>query len=383
MKQPIYLNYAATSNYKFESTIQELSHYLEANNNINTNRGLQNSDELGLIFETRVALADFFHAPDPAHIIFTANATTSLNMILNGLLKSGDHIITTQVEHNAVARPLHLLEMQQNISVTYLHCESDGKLDPTQIESLIRPETKVMVMTHASNVLGTILPIKECFKIAKAHGIITVLDCAQTAGFLPIDMETMSIDVLAFTGHKSLMGLSGIGGFALAQNIEKKIDPWMIGGTGSASLSLEQPSFLPDKFEPGTLNTIGILSLKSALKAINTLGLDKIVTHERAITARFLTGLKDLPITILGSVDPAEMVPVVSITSTMFDPGELAQQLFDRYQIITRCGLHCSPLAHKTAGTLKTGAVRFSFGWHTTIDEIDYTLKALKEILSK
>lgn len=157
----------------------------------------------------------------------------------------------------------------------------------------------------------------------------------------------------------------------------------MSGGTGSASLSLEQPSFLPDKFEPGTLNTIGILSLKSALKAINTLGLDKIVTHERAITARFLTGLKDLPITILGSVDPAEMVPVVSITSTMFDPGELAQQLFDRYQIITRCGLHCSPLAHQTAGTLKTGAVRFSFGWHTTIDEIDYTLKALKEILSK
>ncbi|WP_348922464.1 selenocysteine lyase SclA [Enterococcus rotai] len=383
MKQSVYLNHAATSNHKFEATIQSLCQYLERNNNLNTNRGSQNIDELEVVFEARQLLAELFHAPDPAHIIFTANATTSLNMVLNGLIKPGDHVLTTEVEHNAVARPLHLLEKQLNISVTRIPCKSDGRLDPEIIESLIRPETAVIVMTHASNVLGTILPVKECFEIAKAHGIITVLDSAQTAGFLAIDIEEMLIDVLAFTGHKSLMGLSGIGGFALAQNIELKIKPWMSGGTGSASLSLEQPDFLPDKFEPGTQNMLGILSLKSSLESIKALGLNKIADHERALTARFLTGLKKLPVTILGCTEANQRVPVVSIRSARIDSGELSQQLFDRYQIVTRSGLHCSPSAHQTAGTLKTGAVRFSFGWNTTLDEIEYTLKALKEILSE
>ncbi|OTN89985.1 cysteine desulfurase [Enterococcus sp. 7E2_DIV0204] len=383
MKQSVYLNHAATSNHKFEATIQSLCQYLERNNNLNTNRGSQNIDELEVVFEARQLLAEFFHAPDPAHIIFTANATTSLNMVLNGLLKPGDHILTTEVEHNAVARPLHLLEKRQNISVTRIPCKLDGRLDPEIIESLIRPETKVIVMTHASNVLGTILPVKECFEIAKAHGIITVLDSAQTAGFLAIDIEEMLIDVLAFTGHKSLMGLSGIGGFALAQNMEHKIKPWMSGGTGSASLSLAQPDFLPDKFEPGTQNMLGILSLKSSLESIKELGLNKIADHERALTSRFLTGLKKLPVTILGCTEAIQRVPVVSIKSARVDSGELSQQLFDRYQIVTRSGLHCSPLAHQTAGTLKIGAVRFSFGWNTTLDEIEYTLKALKEILSE
>ena len=383
MKQSVYLNHAATSNHKFEATIQSLCQYLERNNNLNTNRGSQNIDELEVVFEARQLLAEFFHAPDPAHIIFTANATTSLNMVLNGLLKPGDHVLTTELEHNAVARPLHLLEKRQNISVTRIPCKLDGRLDPEIIESLIRPETKVIVMTHASNVLGTILPVKECFEVAKAHGIITVLDSAQTAGFLAIDIEEMLIDVLAFTGHKSLMGLSGIGGFALVQNMEHKIKPWMSGGTGSASLSLAQPDFLPDKFEPGTQNMLGILSLRSSLESIKALGLNKIADHERALTARFLTGLKKLPVTILGCTEANQRVPVVSIRSARVDSGELSQQLFDRYQIVTRSGLHCSPLAHQTAGTLKTGAVRFSFGWNTTLDEIEYTLKALKEILSE
>ncbi|OJG92507.1 cysteine desulfurase [Enterococcus silesiacus] len=354
-----------------------------ANNNLNTNRGTQNMAELELIFEARQSLADFFRAPDPAHIIFTPNATTSLNMVLNGLLKTGDHVLTTAVEHNAVARPLYMLETEKNISVTRLCCEQNGCLDPSQIESLIRPETKVLIMTHASNVLGTILPVKECFKIAKEHGIITILDSAQTAGFLPIDMEELSIDVLAFTGHKGLMGLSGIGGFVLAQNIERLIDPWLSGGTGSASLALKQPDFLPDKFEPGTANMLGILSLKSAIQQIRAIGLKKIETHERTLTARFLAGVKEIPLNVLGTSDPAQSVPVVSITAPTIDSGELSQLLFERYQIITRSGLHCSPLAHQTAGTLKSGAVRFSFGWNTTIEEIDYTLNALGEIFSE
>ncbi|WP_207695573.1 selenocysteine lyase SclA [Enterococcus sp. DIV0212c] len=381
MKQPVYLNHAATSNHKFKATVNELCQYLVTNNNLNPNRSSQNIDELELIFETRQSLAKFFNAPDPAHIIFTANATMSLNMILNGLLKSGDHVLTTAVEHNAVARPLYLLETEHNVSVTHLFCETDGQLDPRQIESMIRPETKVMVMTHASNVLGTILPVKECFKIAKFHGILTVLDSAQTAGFLPIDMEAMFIDVLAFTGHKSLMGISGIGGFALGKNVENLLDPWVSGGTGSASLSFRQPDFLPDKFEPGTLNTLGILSLKSSLQEIQNIGLKTIAMHERTLTERFLTGLQGLPIRILGGKNAINSVPVVSVTVPNIDPGELAQLLFDRYQIITRSGLHCSPLAHQTAGTVQSGAVRFSFGWQTTTEEIDYTLAALKDIL--
>ncbi|MBM7687809.1 class V aminotransferase [Enterococcus ureilyticus] len=382
MKQPVYLNHAATSNHKFAATVEELCHYLTENNNLNTNRGSQNIDELELIFDARQVLANFFQAPDPAHIIFTANATTSLNMILNGLLKTGDHVITTAVEHNAVARPLHRLEVEGQISVTRLCCDQKGQLDPDQLKSMIRPETKVLVMTHASNVLGTILPVSDCFKIARNHGVITVLDSAQTAGFLPIDMTEMSIDVLAFTGHKGLMGLSGIGGFALAKNREPMIDPWLTGGTGSASLSFEQPVFLPDKFEPGTLNMLGILSLKSAIQSIERIGLNNIAAHEQLLTKRFLEGLEKLPVTVLGTSDPFSRVPVVSITVARLDAGEFSQLLFDRYQIITRSGLHCAPLAHQTAGTLKSGAVRFSFGWNTSVEEIDYTLQAIKEILS-
>ena len=381
MKKPIYLNHAATSNHKFEATINELCAYLQKNSNSNTNRGGNGFEEQRILFETRQTLADFFHAPDPAHVVFTLNATMSLNMVLNGLVTSGDHVLTTNVEHNAVSRPLNLLEKKQNISVTQLICKKDGFLDPAQLKEAIRPETKVLVMTHASNVLGTILPIKECFKQAKQAGVLTVLDSAQTAGLLPIDLQEMFIDVLTFTGHKSLMGLTGIGGIVLGKGIEKQINPWLTGGTGSHSQSFDQPTFLPDKFESGTLNMLGILSLKSSILSIQKIGIEKILNHERMLTARFLNGLKKLPVTILGTQEAEKSVPVVSIVVPNIDSGEVAQALDTRYGIITRSGLHCSPLSHKTAGTLKTGAVRFSFGLETTIEEIDYTLVALEEIV--
>ncbi|GGC78839.1 selenocysteine lyase SclA [Enterococcus wangshanyuanii] len=383
MKQPVYLNYAATSNQKFDTTIDELCAYLKENNSTNTNRSINTLGDLGSLFDARQVLADFFHAPDPAHVIFTSNATMALNMVLHGLLKPGDHVLTTMVEHNAVTRPLQLLETERNVVVTHLVCAKDGSLDPEQIETAIRGETKVLVMTHASNVLGTILPVKECFEKAKKHGIITILDSAQTAGILPINMEELSIDILTFTGHKSLMGLSGIGGFVLGKNIEKKIDPWLTGGTGSASHLLTQPDFLPDKFEPGTLNMLGIISLKSAVTEIQRLGLEQILMHERMLTKRFLDGVKGMPIEILGCQDAERSVPVVSLVSPKIDSGELAQRLADAFQIITRSGLHCAPLAHETAGTIKTGAVRFSFGWQTTTAEIDYALSALESVLSQ
>jgi cysteine desulfurase family protein len=381
MKEFVYLNHGATSNQKFQSTVTELCTYLTTNNHVNTGRGAQMIDEPDFVFDTRQLLADFFQAPDSAHVIFTPNATTSLNMVLNGLLKSGDHVLTTMVEHNAVARPLHRLEKQRQITVTHLLCQPNGQLDPRQIEAAILPETKALVMTHASNVLGTILPIKECFRIAKEHGLITILDSAQTAGFLPINMLDLSVDILVFTGHKNLMGLAGIGGFALAESVVAEVDPWISGGTGSISISLDQPQVLPDKYEPGTANLLGILSLKSAVQTIEELGLEKITQHGQKLTAHFIEGLTDLPVRVLGTKNPDTSVPLVSIVTPNVDTGELAQILAERYQIITRSGLHCAPLAHQTAGTLKSGAVRFSFGWENTLEEIDYTLKALHEIL--
>lgn len=383
MKVPIYLNYAATSNKRPQIVVDRLCDYLENNNSQASNRGFQGDNAASIAFETRLSIATFFQAPNPAQVIFTQNITTSLNMILNGLLHQGDHVVTTSIEHNAVARPLHLLEKKLGLAVTYVRCSSKGQLTPQQIEAAIRPETKVLVMNHASNVLGTILPVKECFEIAKRYGIITVLDTAQTAGFLPIDMKEMKIDILAFTGHKGLMGLAGIGGFVLGEGMAPLMSPWVTGGTGSSSHSLEQPDFLPDKFEPGTPNTLGILSLGSSLEYLQTTGVETIYQHEKKLTEHFLRGIKNLSLEILGTQNAALSVPVVSIVDPKSDPGELAQRLFEEYAIITRCGLHCSPLAHDTAGTIKTGAVRFSFGWQTTFEEVDEAISALKKIQQK
>lgn len=383
MKQEIYLNYAATNNRLFVETQQVLCDYIMKNNNTNMNRGVSDKNILTNLFKARNLLADFFHAEHSSHVIFTSNATTSLNMILNGLLEENDHVITTSVEHNAVSRPLQLLISKKNISVTYAMCESDGILAVERVKKAILPETKVLVMTHASNVLGTILPIKECFQYAKSKGIITVLDSAQTAGFLPINMKDMCIDVLAFTGHKGLRALSGIGGFVLTEFSAKEMKPWLVGGTGSFSRLLEQPSCLPDKFEAGTPNILGILSLHSSIKKISEIGLLAIQKHEQKLLNYFFNELAQLPLKVLGTKKVHLSVPVVSIHVPNWDSGELSQALYDQYQIITRSGLHCAPLAHQTAGTLSLGAVRFSFGLQTTIKELDYTIESLKQLLMK
>ncbi|NSS17847.1 aminotransferase class V-fold PLP-dependent enzyme, partial [Enterococcus faecalis] len=325
--------------------------------------------------------ADFFQAPSAAQITFTNNATTSLNLALAGILQPGDHVITTMLEHHAVARPLHLLEKERGISVTYVACQKTGLLDVEDIQRAWRTNTKALVMTHASNVLGTILPIEECFQWAHQKGLLTVLDAAQTAGFLPIKMTQMAIDVLAFTGHKSLYGLAGIGGLAFSEQGAEAVKPLITGGTGSHSNSFDQPSFLPDKFEAGTLNSLGILSLNSSVKELNKIGLAAIQKHERTLMQNFLDGLSGLPVTILGTKDVAQTVPVVSITLWNQEETVVAQQLAEQYGIMTRAGLHCAPLAHETAGTLATGTLRFSFGWQTTPEEITWTIHALQELL--
>lgn len=378
--ESVYLNWAATSYRKPAVTLQAVNDYLQANHYQNSNRTLPGMAENGIAFQTRQTLADFFGVNDPAQVLFTQNATMSLNMVLNGLLHRGDHVLTTSMEHNAVTRPLNLLA-QQGIETTYLACTKTGQLQPEQLTAALRTTTKALVMTHASNVTGTIMPIRECFALAKQHGLITILDASQTAGVLPINMADLNIDILIFTGHKSLLGLPGTGGFCLADGLAEQIEPWIVGGTGNASASLTQPDFLPDKFEPGTPNTLGILSLGTSVKAIEHLGLAKIARHEQALTAYFLAGLARLPVTVLGPQRADQMVPVISIVAPGFDVGELGGQLYQQFGVITRCGLHCAPLAHQTIGTFPTGSIRFSFGYQTTMAELDYTLTALAQLL--
>ena len=378
--EPVYLNWAATSYRKPAATLQAVNNYLQTNHYQNSNRALPGMTESGIALQTRQILADFFGVTNPAQVLFTQNATMSLNMVLNGLLYSGDHVITTSMEHNAVTRPLNLLA-QQGVTTTYLQCDRLGQLVPEQLDAAIKPATRAVVMTHAANVTGTIMPIKECFALAHKRGLVTILDASQTAGLLPINMDVLNIDILVFTGHKSLLGLPGTGGFCLADGVAEQIRPWLVGGTGNASAAPQQPDFLPDKFEPGTPNTLGILSLGSSVKAITELGLTKIQQHEQALTQHFLTGLANLPVTIFGPNQADQMVPVVSLIAPGYDVGELGGQLYHQFGIITRCGLHCAPLAHKTIGTFPNGSIRFSLGYQTTAQELDYTLAALAQLL--
>ena len=382
MEKPIYLNYAATSINKPKEMLDAVCQYLQEETPLSHNRSLASDVGGDIIYQGREEVAQFFHVKDSSHVVFTENITMSLNMVLNGLLKKGDHVITSSVEHNAVMRPLILLKEKLGIEITLLPTTKEGGACPKDIEKELRPHTKLLVLTGASNVLGTILPIKEMFRVAKAKGVITVLDSAQTAGFLPIDMEADAIDVLTFTGHKSLQALSGIGGFALTKEVAGKIEPWLVGGTGNLSHSLEQPETLPEKFESGTLNTVGILSLMESIRWINKVGMDNIATHQLKLTKRFLLGLEDLPVQVLGTRNINQTVPVVSLTCEKYSPSELSYQLFEQYNILTRCGLHCAPSAHQVAGTFPEGAVRFSFGYTTTIKEIETTLDTLRKLLS-
>lgn len=377
----IYMNYAATSFQKPQAVIDAITDYLQHNNEMTAQRSYLGFEEQSMIFQAREAVADFFNSSDSSHVIFTQNITLSLNMILHGLLQAGDHVITTSVEHNAVTRPLYFLK-QSGVEVTYLPCSKEGSLDPQLVEKAIRPNTKCLVMTHASNVLGTVLPVKECFAIARKHGLLTILDSAQTAGFLPIDINDMKIDVLAFTGHKSLLALAGIGGFVLSDQAAEKMQPWLAGGTGTQSELPGQPEMLPDKFEAGTPNSLGIFSLKESIGWLQQTGLTAICQKERKLTRQFLAGLKDLPVKVLGTTDLKQRVPVVSIVPQPMTCDELAQLLFEKYEIVTRNGLHCAPDAHKTAGSFTTGALRFSFGFTTTEAEIDSCLQALQKELS-
>ena len=338
------------------------------------------------VYETRELLCRFFHGGDCRNVIFTKNITESLNVLLKGLLRPGDHVLVSSMEHNAVMRPLVQLE-KQGVSFSRVPCAGDGCLCLEKMEGLLRENTRAVVMTHASNVCGTVMPIAAVGDFCREHDLLFLVDSAQSAGVLPIRMDAMHIDALAFTGHKGLLGPQGTGGFVLGERIIPLLEPLLSGGTGSLSHSEEVPDFLPDRFEPGTMNLPGILGLRAALLWLEETGIETILRHELDLTGQFLQGLAPFEaaglVRILGRRSLEGRTGVVSIQTLGQDLSQAAFRLDRDFGILTRVGLHCAPAAHKTLGTFPTGTIRFSFGWWNTEDDVAAALDALREIVTQ
>lgn len=379
-----YLDNASTTFPKPEAVAKAVYTYM-TEQGCNINRGCYNGtyDVEMQVLETRQLLCQLFHGPDCKNVIFTKNVTESLNVLLKGFLRPGDHVLVSSMEHNAVMRPLTQLA-ECGVSFSRIPCTREGELLLSEIEPLLRENTRAVIMTHASNVCGTVMPIGAVGRFCREHGLRFIVDSAQTAGVLDIDMETMHIDALAFTGHKGLLGPQGIGGFLLTEEMAGLTTPLLSGGTGSISHTEEVPDFLPDRFEPGTMNLPGILGLRAALLWLRDTGIQRIHAHELELTEVFLLGLKPLEeaglIRIVGKQTMENRIGVVSLQTLNRELSEAAWALEDRHGILTRVGLHCAPAAHKTLGTYPTGTIRFSFGWHNDTDDVAAALAALEEI---
>ena len=382
----IYLDQASTSFPKAPGVAQAMMDYLTMNG-VNVNRGCYSSAYSAeeVIYETRQLLADLFHFSKCKNVIFTPNVTTSLNFILKGFLKPGDHILVSAMEHNAVMRPVVQLA-SSGISFDRIPCRTDGSMILEKVEELIRPETKAIVTLHASNVCGTRMPLDALGEICQRHQLYFVVDSAQTAGIVPINMDKMHIDALAFTGHKGLRGPQGTGGFLVSQELAEQMEPLISGGTGSVSHTEEIPNFMPDRFESGTPNLPGIYGLHEALLYLKTHSLQAINEKELSLTGYFLEQLQALDdtgrhIRIIGKKDLTDRNAVVSIQTPEIDMSQVAWQLDNEYGVMTRVGLHCAPNAHKTLGTYPAGTIRFSFGPENTKNELDFAIQGLKKIL--
>jgi cysteine desulfurase family protein len=375
-----YLDNAATSWPKPETVYQAMDHFMREVGATPGRGGHRREEEAARIAdETRAALAELFHAPDSQGVAFTMNATQAINMALKGLLKPGDHVITSSIEHNAMWRPLKALE-RRGVAVTAVPCARDGALNPAEVEAAIRPSTRLIAMLHASNVLGTILPVAEVGALARRRGILFLVDAAQTAGAYPIDMQAMNIDLLAFPGHKGLFGPHGTGGLVVRPGLT--LETWIEGGSGTESAPETMPEALPLRLEAGTQNAAGIAGLLAGVRFVLEQGVERIRQHEMELTALLIEALRGTPgLTILSPDDPAQRTAVVSVTVAGYVPEQLADVLDQVFDIATRAGLHCAPQAHRTAGTLENGALRFSPGYFNTADEIHETAAAFLSIL--
>lgn len=383
----IYLDQASTSFPKAPGVAEAVYRYL-SDSAVNVGRGAYEAaySVEEQIYDTRSQLLRLFHftSGKEKNVIFTSGITASLNILLKGLLRPGDHVLVTSMEHNAVMRPLVQLT-GNGISFDRIPCGPDGTLLLHKAENLLRPETRLLVCLHASNVCGTIMPVQKIGDFCKQHHLLFLLDTAQTAGVFPIDMEALHVDALAFAGHKGLRGPQGTGGFLIRDELAGEMTPLLSGGTGSLSHMEEIPSFLPDRFEPGTPNIPGILGLHGALSYLEQTSMEALRRHELEVTEYFLRGIQEMDpyekrIRLTGKKNAHGRCAVVSLQTPGTDPARAAYELDASYGIMTRVGLHCAPSAHRTLGTYPEGTVRFSFGPENTIKEAETALKALAEI---
>lgn len=376
----IYLDNAATTIKKPQEVIDAV---VSAMNTIgNAGRGATNEALMSarIIYDTREKLCRFLNAKSTKEIVFTHNATESLNTAIKGLLNLGDHCITTMLEHNSVLRPLYELE-NDGLELSIVNSDRLGNLLIDEIESLIKPNTKAIITTHASNVTGNIVDLDKLSYIAKKHNLLFIVDASQTVGVIPIDVQSLNIDVLCFTGHKSLLGPQGTGGMYVREGIN--IRPLKSGGSGINSFSKNHPIEMPTRLEAGTLNGHGIAGLGAALSYIERVGLDNIRKVCQGLSMEFYQGIKDIPgVTIYGDFSTKNRCPIVSLNIYDFDSSLVSDELLIQYNISTRPGAHCAPLMHEALGTKQQGAVRFSFSHHNTKEEVSVAVKAIK-MLSK
>lgn len=330
-----------------------------------------------MVLETRDVLASFVNAEDPSHVIFTKNGTEAINLAIQGLLKPGDRVVTSAVEHNSVMRPLRQLEAQGKISLDIIPCDPNGQIDMGSCAALLQQSARLVVMTHASNVIGITNPIEMVGKLAHSAGAKFLVDAAQTIGVLPIDMQAMSIDLLAFPGHKSLFGPTGTGALVIGDGV--KLNPIILGGTGSMSEKEIQPDFLPDALESGTLNAVGLAGLLAGLMFIQQVGQGMILKHERSLMTHLISGLKKIPgIKLFGPNNHECFTNLISFNIDGLPSSEVGMVLDETYGIMCRVGLHCAPSAHKTLGTFPDGTVRFSLGYLNSVGQIDKALEAVR-----
>lgn len=374
----IYFDNAATSFPKAPGVSDAMKFYLDSVG-ASINRGVYASaQEAGLkTLILREQLCGFFHHSDPNHAILTAGNTASLNFVIKGFLQSGDHVLVSSLEHNAVMRPLK----QLGIDFDRVPCDAEGFLDLNAAEALLRPNTKLFVLNHASNVSGTVQDAKSVGTLCKLHNIPLVLDAAQSAGHIPVDFEKFSLSALTVPAHKGLLGPQGIGALLLAPEFAQKLSPLFAGGTGSMSDSEELPRYLPDRFEPGTPNLPGIYGWSASMDYVNQIGLAALREHEITLTKRFLDGLDGISgLRLVGTRELSRRVGVIAVDFLRMDNAEAADRLEREYEILTRCGMHCAPSAHRALGTFPQGVVRFSVGYRTTEAEVDCALRAIKEL---
>lgn len=374
----IYLDNAATTLHKPQQVIDAVVHAMQSMGNCARGTHEEALDAARTVYDARVRLASLFGCPRVDHVAFTANSTEALNMAINGLIDPGDHVISTDLEHNSVLRPLYRLEAEHGAELSFVPADKLGNVDYADFERLMKPNTRAVVCTNASNLTGTVLDIERIAKTAHSHGALVIVDASQTAGCWPIDMKKMGIDVLCFTGHKGLMGPQGTGGICVKEGIE--IRPFKVGGSGVQSYSRTHPTEYPTRLEAGTLNGHGIAGLGAAAKFISETGVENIHAKERSLMLRFYEGVKNIEgVTVYGDFTK-DKTAIVALNIRDYESGEVSYELSQGYGIATRPGAHCAPRMHKALGTAEVGAVRFSFSFYNTEEEIDEAVRAVAEL---